>query len=409
MTEITSTRLWDSFRLARASRYSAPENGADALPIVYGDLTTPTRTASGVYTCPKIDTAGSGTYCVAGHAISGSVSLFDDDGAIGGGDFAINTANDFQSQGVITTAIFSVAPTGRVTAVCAGKLDATPALIENPVEIIEDLLINGWGLVGVDINNQAFSRAKSACDNLLYAAAGVITGDHKPIDIIQEILESFFGSVWVDGQKKVSVKIHGTETISSNISPVAFVPTGFEAVREMSIDGVINTVPAFYAWNSAKSESILHDDGSATADAASVVLFGTRLHPRNPLTLKWVRQEASVQTMQGLVVSRYKKATDFARLSTKNSRLARVDQGDYIYYTIPWALDEDLAVRANQIGEVVSISYDLREQTISLAIRETDYFFTTAEIADGEYDDGTSLLADGSILAGGSRDAGVYA
>ena len=40
MADLTLSRLSDAFRVPRASRYSAPENGGDALPLTYGDLPT---------------------------------------------------------------------------------------------------------------------------------------------------------------------------------------------------------------------------------------------------------------------------------------------------------------------------------------------------------------------------------
>ncbi|MFP6870895.1 MAG: hypothetical protein VCE91_16475 [Nitrospinota bacterium] len=164
MADLTKDRMADSYLIARASRYSAPESGGDALPIVYGDMSVPARTEAGVYALPKIDTAGAGTYCIAGHAIHGGVSLFDNDGLIAGGDYTLDTANDFQGKGVIATAAFSVAPAGRVSAVCRGKKDETGALIENPAKIIEDLALNFWGFAGQDIDRQALSRAAASAD-----------------------------------------------------------------------------------------------------------------------------------------------------------------------------------------------------------------------------------------------------
>ena len=108
--------IHDPVALPRAGRYSDPGDPGDILPIVYGNLTDGDK---GIWKAPKIDTAGSGTYCLAGHAVlsvadGNSVALYDDDGLIAAGEYTFNASDDFQSKGAVATAVFSVAPKGDV-------------------------------------------------------------------------------------------------------------------------------------------------------------------------------------------------------------------------------------------------------------------------------------------------------
>ncbi len=364
MADLTKDWLADPFRIARASRYAAPGNGGDALPIVYGDLTVPARTDAGVYVLPKIDTAGAGTYCVAGHAALGAVSLFDDDGLIAGGDYTLNLADDFQGVGVIATAAFSAAPNGEVTAVCKGKKDASGALIENPARIAEDLMVNVWGYTSRDLDQVALGRAVAAAAGLGYLAAGVI---------------------------RPALALPSLEAASVSC--------------ETSREGVVNQVPALFSRNftGKTTDFIQHDDGAATLDAASQALYGVRLPARGRLEFEWIRGSATARAVQGRIVERMGAPSRILTIRDSTWRALLAEAHDYVVFSVPWLRTEELEPLTNQIGDILSIARDLREQTMEIRIRDTGYFLTAAALADG------SETADGGSLAGGRRDFNVYA
>ena len=176
MADPTTDRLSDSFQIDRASRYAAPEFEDQSLPIIYGDLAVPSREKAGVYAPPKIDTAGGGVYCVAGHEIWGGVVLFDDDGRVEADNYTLELAQNFQGRGVIATAAFTTPPKGRVTAVCKGRKTAAGGLIENPAGIVHDLMASVWGFSEQDIDMQSLARAATSAKALGYRAGGIIHG-----------------------------------------------------------------------------------------------------------------------------------------------------------------------------------------------------------------------------------------
>ena len=403
MTDPTTDRLSDSFQMARASRYAAPEFEDQSLPIIYGDLTIPSRENAGVYALPKIDTAGDGVYCVAAHEVWGAVALFDDDGRIEPGDYALELARNYQGRSTIATAAFAVPPKGRVTAVCKGKKNATGALIENPAEVVQDLMTSVWGLSEQEVDMQALSRAAACASALGYRASGIILGDHAPADILTALLGDFLGRYEIDPFGRLKIRIAGEE--SSAISPQKVLPRfGHSRIEaEIARDTVINQVPALYARDSLNARYIKHDDGSATQNTSSQRLYGVRRPPQSPLRLEWVRRESVAATIQSRIVERYHEPTRMLTIEDNSLRALEVEPDDYVAFSVPWMRSERLEPLVNQIGEVIEVNYDLGEQAMELKIRDTGFFLTSSPLLDG------TRTLEGGWLLGAERDAATYA
>lgn len=403
MADLTKDRLADTYSVARASRYSSPEAGGDALPLPFGDLTTPARSSAGVYYCPKIDTGGAGTYCVAGGRIEGSATLFDDEGEIDPGDYTLNTANDFQGKGVISTAAFSVAPVGIVSAICKGMADDGGALIENPVRVIEKLMTSFWGFSDQDIDQGALGLAAERAEALGYEAAGVIEHDHSPAEMLTDILGDFLGRFEVNAYGRLRVFLEGEETVS--VYPVKDLPAleAAEVEAETRRDSVINRVPVLYAKNYLDGRHLLHDEGEETADAASQWLYGVRTPPEGRLDLDWVRKAAVARAVQARIVERFRTPARGVTVRDGTFRALEAEPGDYVAFSVPWMRTEYLEPLMNQIGEVISFGPDLREQTLALRLRDTGFYRTRSEKLDG------SKTLDGSWLLGAARDLAAHA
>ncbi|MBI2178107.1 MAG: hypothetical protein HYU38_07210 [Candidatus Tectomicrobia bacterium] len=404
MADLTKQRLSDPFQAPRASRYSAPENGGDALPLPYGDLTTVQGVDRGVYLCPRIDTTGAGTYCVAGFGIQGTVSLFDGAGLIPPGNYTLNLANDFQGKGVIATAAFSVAPDEFVEAICKGRKDAAGALIENPASLAEEMLLNLWGFTAQEVDNRTLSTARTLFSALGYKAAGVIQEDHAPQEVLQGLLGNFLASFDVDPAGRIAFFSSGEETAS--IHPVLLVPSReIRARREWDLASVVNQVPVLYGKNFSFLDGRMkrHDDGETAKDAASQKLYGVRLPSQGRLSLEWVRDQAVARTIQARVVERMAEPARVVEITDESLRAIQAGEGDYAAFTVPWLRTERLEEMVNQIGQVLSVTPDLNAQRVTLRLRDTGYFLTTAKLLDGSWSLG------GGALLGGGRDRVVYA
>ncbi len=403
MADLTTDRLSDSFQIGRASRYAAPEFEDQSLPIIYGNLTIPSRENSGVYALPKIDTTGDGLYCVAGHEISGGVTLFDDDGRIEPDDYALELARNYLGKGVIATAVFSAPPKGRVTAVCKGKMDAAGALIENPAAIIYDLMTSVWGFSEQDIDMQALSRAAACANALAYRAGGILMDDHAPADVLTALLGDFLARYEIDPFGRLGVRIAGEE--SSGVLPKKVLPRfgQWRIEAEMARDTVINQVPALYARDYVSARHMKHDDGETTKNTSSQRLYGVRMPPQSPLRLEWVRRESVAATIQSRIVERYHQPTRMLTIEDNTLRALEVEPDDYVAFSVPWMRSENLEPLVNQIGEVIEVNYDLSEQNMEFKIRDTGFFLTSSPLLDG-----TRTLEGGRLL-GAERDAATYA
>ena len=403
MADLTTDRLSDSFLIGRASRYAAPEFEDQSLPVIYGDLTTPSRENAGVYALPKIDATGEGVYCVAGHEISGSVILFDDDGRIEPDDYALELARNYQGKGVIATAVFSAPPKGRVTAVCKGKMDAAGALIENPAEVIYDLMTSVWGFSEQDIDMQALSRAAAGASALGYRAGGILVDDHAPADVLTALLGDFLGRYEIDPFGRLGVRVAGAE--SSGLLPKKVLPRfgQWRIEAEVARDTVINQVPALYARDYVSARHVKHDDGEATKNTSSQRLYGVRMPPQSPLRLEWVRRENVAATIQSRIVERYHQPTRMITIEDGTLRALDVEPDDYVAFSVPWMRSENLEPLVNQIGEVIEVNYDLGEQNMEFKIRDTGFFLTSSPLLDG------TRTLEGGWLLGAERDAATYA
>ena len=403
MADPTTDRLSDSFQIGRASKYAAPEFEDQSLPLIYGDLTVPSRRDAGVYALPKIDSIEGGVYCVAGHEIMGGVTLFDDDGRIGPGDYALELAPNYQSRGVIATAAFTAPPKGRVSGICKGRKNAGGALIENPVEIVHDLMTNVWGFTEQDLDMQALSRAAADAKALGYRAGGIILDDHAPADVLTAILGDFLGRYEIDPFGRLKIRIIGEE--SSKLSPQKVMPRfGHSRITaEFARDTVINQVPVFYARDYMSGRFIRHDDGSAVRNTSSQRLFGVRRPPQSPLRLEWIRSEGVAATVQSRIVERCHEPTRIITIEDDSLRALEIEPDDYVAFSAPWMRSEKLEPLVNQIGEVIEVNYDLAEQSMEFKIRDTGFFLTISHPLDG------SRTFEGGRLLGAERDAATYA
>ncbi|MDE0333266.1 MAG: hypothetical protein OXL41_15535 [Nitrospinae bacterium] len=403
MADPTTDRLSDPFQIGRASRYANPEFEDQSLPVVYGDLTTPSRRNTGVYALAKIDTADGGVYCVAAHEVWGAVALFDDDGRIAPENYTLELSRNYQGRGAIAAAAFSAPPKGRVTAVCKGRKNESGALIENPAEVVYDLMTSVWGFSEQDIDMQSLSRATTSAKALGYRASGIILDDHAPADVLTSLLGDFLGRYEIDPFGRLKIHIAGEEPFA--ISPQKVLPRfGHSRIEsEMARDTVINQVPVLYASDYLGARYIKHDDGSATQNTSSQRLYGVRRPPRSPLRLEWVRRESVAATVQARIVKRYHEPTRMLTIEDGSLRALEVEPDDYVAFSVPWMRSKELEPLVNQIGEVIEVNYDLGEQSMELKIRDTGFFLTSSCLLDG------SKTLEGGWLLGAERDAATYA
>ena len=411
MTSPATSLLNDPFILPRAGRYANPESEAAILPILYGDLTDG---VSGVWELPQIDTtAGAKVYAFAGHPVlsvvnGNSVTLYDDDGEINAGEYTFSESNDFESKGAIATASFTTDPNGPVRARAKGKASGS-TLIENPITIVEDFLLNVVGLASVssgifDTTALEVTRERAAAAG--YKAAGVLEDDFTPGEVIQQLLFNFMGTWRQRKDRKVFLFLE-TELVSAGALPFGESMQGYIVARQRGEaligprlrEEIINRPAAIYRFNYFERQFIGFDDGTAKQDLKSVGIHGPLGRRGGPFEMTWIRDLTTLQTVQGVIGSLFKNGPRVFEVTQMAETLLGLERGDYVSLSLDFVCDpEDRSPLANQICRVLSKAYRHEVGEVTFRLLDTGFFLTDPCEAAG------FCKADGSRRAGMDRD-----
>ena len=401
-----TTKLTDTFYLKRAGRYAAPLNSADRLPVVYGDLTDGTL---GVWTLPEIDTANY-VFAFAGHEVlsvanGNSISIYENDLLLDPAMYTFNEANNYEGLGVIATIDFTTPKTGSViTARGMGKPTTSggATLMENIVDIIYDLMTveNDW--TAANFEGTAKARAAQLFTAQSYKAAGVIAEDAVLWNIVTDMLSSFLGSAWLDGNGKLVLDID-TNTIAYEYGQNAIFSRAdaelTDAIQRLA--NIINQCPCNYSYNYVAGEFKKQTNDTAHADAISQGIYGVR-EPNTPYQFYWCRDLTSVQTVQDLIVAKFKDPLYEITIQDASPKHYDVDVGAIIIFSAESLYGKDGNPLRNHFWRVLSVQPDLQSMTAKVRTLQTEYYLTAGYLADGTY------LADGSIFAGSNRDMTIF-
>ena len=401
-----TTKLTDTFYLKRAGRYAAPLNSADRLPVVYGDLTDGTL---GVWTLPEIDTANY-VFAFAGHEVlsvanGNSIAIYENDLLLDPAMYTFNEANNYEGLGVIATIDFTTPKTGSViTARGMGKPTTSggATLMENIVDIIYDLMTveNDW--TAANFEGTAKARAAQLFTAQSYKAAGAIVEDAVLWDIVTDMLSSFLGSAWLDGNGKLVLDID-TNTIAYEYGQNAIFSRAdaelTDAIQRLA--NIINQCPCNYSYNYVAGEFKKQTNDTAHADAISQGIYGVR-EPNTPYQFYWCRDLTSVQTVQDLIVAKFKDPLYEITIQDASPKHYDVDVGAIIIFSAESLYGKDGNPLRNHFWRVLSVQPDLQSMTAKVRTLQTEYYLTAGYLADGTY------LADGSIFAGSNRDMTIF-
>jgi hypothetical protein len=401
MTQLLS----DLYYLPRAGRYANPLNSNDHLPLVYGDLTDGTL---GIWVAPCIDTVNY-VYAFSGAEVlsvanGNSISVYENNLLLDPAMYTFDEANDYEGKGVIATIDFATPKTGAtITVRGKGKPTASggATLMEDIVAIAYDFLTVENTFTSAQFEATKKSYASQIFSVQAYKAAGVIDQDAVIWDIITEMMASFLGSAYRNGAGLLCLEIDDG-TISQYGQ--AGIIRGSDAVlveaRQRFIN-LINQVPAHYCYNYAAGEFRSRTNEAAHADTISQAVYGVR-EPVTPYQSYWCRDTASVQAVQDIIVSKFKNPVYEIEIDDLTAKRIHVDVGDCFIFSADRLYDKNGDRLMNHYWKVLSARPDFQRGRVAFRALQTNYYMTTAFLADGTY------LADGSVLAGNNRDTAEY-
>lgn len=399
--------LNDMFYLSRAGRYTNPLNTNDRLPIVYGDLTDG---ADGNWILPCIDTVNY-VYCFAAHEVlsvanGNSINIYKDGVLVNPANYTFDETDDYESAGAIAKITFS-ADQGNAVISARGKGKPTTSggatLMNNIVDIIYDFLTVHNSLTSSDFESTKKAKASASFVGASYSAAGVIHQDINYWDLLQQMIGSFFGSVYLDANNKLCIDID-TGTIDQHDKASIFRKSDIVLDNAyQALENLINQCPASYCYNYVlDNEFNKHDDGTTTLDAASQTTYGAQKSTQ-PYQFYWCRNLTTVQAIQAIIVAKLKNPlwlVTFTDLTLKN---IHVDVGDLIVATIEKLYDKNGDQYLNHLWKVTGVEPELQRKAIRYYVEDTGkYLYAMTYLADGTY------KADGSIHAGSDRDMTEY-
>jgi hypothetical protein len=395
--------------LKRAWDYAAPRRPAQYLPLVYGDMWGDMRGGDGGWwSAVCLDTTAR-VYALAGHPLlsleaGNQVSLYDqDDQVIDPGLYSLELSHDFQNQQKIATATFAADMSARepIGVRAQGKPGPDGRLLDNPLEIAQDLLVEVAGLDPAELDQGILSRSRSRAAAQGYRAGGVIDKSKPLATLLTELMSTFLGSWWRGGDGRLRLYLDlGPGSASDGELAATLGQAHLKDVAvEVRLADVVNRAEAVYGLNYQSSQYQAGDNGLASQDAASIALYGLQART---LELPWVRQAATARAVAAALVKAYGAPRRIITCQEDALTNLALEKGDLALFSLDWLYDQQGRPLVNRIVRVLGMEPQLDRGTIAFTLVDTGFFKTKACLADG------SSPADGRDEAGGQRDQTEY-
>jgi hypothetical protein len=382
--------LKDTYYPRRSSVYDTPLNTNDMLPLVYGNLTDG---VNGNWQLPCIDTlADGGVYCYAAHEVlsvanGNSITVYKEGVLVSSADYTFDESNDYEGNGVIATITFDAGKSpGNDEISVRGKGKPTASggavLMTNIIDILYDFLTveNDFSIEDFD----ATYKATAAYTFLVqgYLAAGVIEKDDPIWDILQKMMASFLGSVYLSGEGKIVLEIDdGTLPAESfkgilNQSDVEFIS------GTQKLSNLINQCPALYCYDYVVDQFKYITDSIDHADIASQNIYGVR-KPESAYEFDWCRDVTSVQKIQDILVGKFKYPLWEIEVDDITMKRLDCDVLKVVSYSAKNIFDEFGNPLINQLWKVLTFNPDFVGAKIKFGLLQTGFYMTIAYLADG--------------------------
>jgi hypothetical protein len=362
----TLPKLCLPFGMPRAEIYSNPGNGADILPIVYGDF----RVGGIRGAIPAVlidqgeDNLGPWVYCAAFHPVLSLDDVYIDD-VVQTTDFTVSTSENFQNQGTIARITFTVQPQGSVSWRGQGVMQSDATLMENAIDQVVHLLTTFGNFdEEEDFDPGPLAESRSKVTALDYRTAFVVRNEQVTQEWLTEMLFNVMGYWRINGREQVEIRVDDGSTPTID-DVAAFLIASRDCLN--GDDGIafmvdrralVNDVVANFAWcysrlvPSFRVEN-LRDAKSVEAYGVmtkEVTLIGLRrlIDVVNWAAILLIRQSARTRVEGGLI-----QATVFAH------RVAHVTIGDLICVSWPYGpTREGGRPYMNEICRVVDVVID---------------------------------------------------
>ncbi|MEW6613950.1 MAG: hypothetical protein AB1401_00540 [Thermodesulfobacteriota bacterium] len=371
-----SINLQETFKLGHAWRYSNPRTPTDYLPLVYGYMKGGSK---GIWNCPCIDTVNF-YYLISDSTIlsagdGNSFTVYDKDGnVIDPADYTIvdDHTDENGKHIAIIDFVADQATKEPISIRCKGK-NSSSSLIENPIEVIEDFVVNVVGGASSDFDAFALQKAKDICSG--YECAGLINGDRSIGTTLSEILYSFNGEWWKNNVGKIVILINTINQVFDHKGEV-FEKYVSNLVATQDEKNLCNQAEVLYAYNYRLNTYEEGDDGNSTKDQLSQSIHGAKI---KTCEFKWCRDLSTANAVQSVIVDRFKDSVWMISFDDATLRNVHFETGDFVLFSHSELYDKTRSPFQNRIVQVMSKVVSLNEGFVSFEVVDKNVSYHSFE------------------------------
>jgi hypothetical protein len=368
------TFFGDTFVIKRTGIYSDPIYTGESLPIVYGNMEYDTA----IWEAPCIDQYEY-IYCYAAHPVlqvglGNNLRVFVDDEEVDRDDFVFTHNFNFQDKGEIAVIAFKIDQGNSSVRVSGqGKADLNNEIImDNIVDIIEDFLLVENDFLPYDIEQTTKTIARDYITYNGFKAAGVINEDGKFIQIIQEMVISFLGSVFLSLERKLIIKFYlGTLDIDAKADVYEGSDFSFSSA-DLKSESLINSCPASFGYNYIERDFPFFTHKETTINNYSRDVYGLS-EPEFVWEFKWCWEESKIELMQTLITTTYGEPIYEINLDFSSLDYSNLDIGDMITVTTHFLIDRSLGRFDREACRILSLNPDYDSGQMSCTIIDLGY------------------------------------
>ena len=355
-------RLCIPFGLPRADLYPDPGDGANILPIVYGDFTL--GGIRGPVPATLIDKT-TFTYCAAYHPVVSIDAVYIEDMLIPPELYTVSTSNNYKNKGSIATITFLTMPPGPVSWRGIGMIDRdTAGPMTNVISQIVHLLTTyGNFELDHDFDLGTVIEAKADVEALGYQTSFVIIDDLVTQDHITDMMFNVMGYWRIDGRQRVQFYIDKgdltfkKEQMAASIVPSRDCMNGDDGVKlVMDRQYVTNKLIPYFQWSfSAGVPSTRMADLTDEVSKSSYGMLDKEI------ILKGLRRENDVRTWAAIMFTRQSGRSRIEAaiitFTMTSARFSHLALGDLVAVSWPYGpAREQGHPMVNEVFRIVEVS-----------------------------------------------------
>lgn len=246
----------------------------------------------------------------------------------------------------------------------------------NIVDVIDDFLTVECGMdSGIfDDTSKAIARAKIEDAGYDIGACGFILENKSVWSIISEMLSSFLGGCFLNGDGKLVILIDDNADPGDDIAGFLRKHKSELTSAKMKFSNIINQLPARYNYDPADDKYLKNDDGSGTASAVSQSIFGIK-KPEEIYSVNWIADGDTVTAVQQIIVDRFHDPIYDITVKHHGLETLHIDVGDFVVCSIDTLFDKAGNPLNNHVWRVLGVKPSFSSGYIEYHLLQTGYLY----------------------------------